>query len=306
MTTHPKASWIAADWGTTNLRIWTLDETGGIMAHRSSDKGMGRLKHQDFEPALIELVEDLLPEGKATPVIVCGMAGSRQGWAEAPYMTAPCAPPSIRNATRVDAADPRLDVRILPGIKQLSPPDVMRGEETQIAGFLADNHDYSGTLCLPGTHTKWVTLNGGRIERFRTFMTGETFALLSKHSVLRHGLSADDLDSTAFAEAAEHSFNAPEALTADLFGVRAAGLVADLGPAQASGRLSGLLIGAELAAVSRDFDLGNTALLGSDKIAGAYHAALSQLGHASRQLDAETITLKGLTLAYSSYEPEHS
>lgn len=88
--------------------------------------------------------------------------------------------------------------------------------------------------------------------------------------------------------------------------MRAAGLVADLGPAQASGRLSGLLIGAELAAVSRDFDLGNTALLGSDKIAGAYRSALTHLGHASRQLDAETITLKGLTLAYSFYEPEHS
>ncbi|TYC75726.1 2-dehydro-3-deoxygalactonokinase [Stappia sp. BW2] len=306
MTTPPKAAWIAADWGTTNLRIWALDETGGILAHRSSDKGMGRLEKQDYEPALIELVADLLKEDVATPVIVCGMAGSRQGWAEAPYMATPCAPPSIRNATRVEAADPRLDVRILPGIKQLTPPDVMRGEETQIAGFLADNPGYTGTLCLPGTHTKWVALKDGRIERFRTFMTGETFALLFSHSVLRHGLSSDDLDNAAFAAAAEHSFHAPEMLTADLFGVRAAGLVADLAPAQASGRLSGLLIGVELAAVSRDFDLGNTALLGSDKIVGAYRAALTQVGYASRQLDAQTITLKGLTLAYSSYEPEHS
>ena len=306
MTTHPKASWIAADWGTTNLRIWALDEAGSILAHRSSDKGMGQLEKQDFEPALLELVDDLLKDGSLTPVIVCGMAGSRQGWSEAPYMTVPCTPPSIRDATSVDASDPRLDVRILPGIKQLSPPDVMRGEETQIAGFLADNQGYTGTLCLPGTHTKWVALKAGRIERFRTFMTGETFALLSRHSVLRHGLSSDELDSSAFVAAAEHSFKQPESLSGDLFGVRAAGLVADFGPAQASGRLSGLLIGAELAAVSRDFDLDGTAVLGSDKIAGAYRAALSHLGHASRQLDAESITLKGLTLSYSSYTPEHS
>lgn len=110
-------------------------------------------------------------------------------------MTVPCAPPSIRNATGVDAADPRLDVLILPGIKQLTPPDVMRGEETQIAGFLADNQNYTGTLCLPGTHTKWVALKDGRIERFRTFMTGETFALLSKH--LSCGTAFPPMTSTA-------------------------------------------------------------------------------------------------------------
>lgn len=45
---------------------------------------MGRLEKQDFEPALIELIADLLKDGEVTPVIVCGMAGSRQGWAEAP------------------------------------------------------------------------------------------------------------------------------------------------------------------------------------------------------------------------------
>lgn len=291
--------WIAADWGTTNLRVWAQDRTGRTLAHRQSDKGMGKLGRLDFEPALLELVADLLPARGKIPVIVCGMAGSRQGWAEAPYKTAPCTPPSVEDATRVETNDPRLDVRILPGIKQMSPSDVMRGEETQIAGFLADNPDYSGTLCLPGTHTKWVALENGRVERFQTFMTGESYALYSGQSVLRHGLSADTLDGAAYEAAVSRLLDKPTRFAAELFGVRAGGLIAGLTPEQASGRLSGILIGAELAAVRDVFDLSDVALLGSDGIAKSYRTALKCLGHDARLLDAGTITLKGLALAYS-------
>ncbi|MBO6929476.1 MAG: 2-dehydro-3-deoxygalactonokinase [Roseibium sp.] len=301
MTAEDKATWIAADWGTTNLRIWALDGTGQVLAHRCSGKGMGTLERNELEPALVELAADLLVEGKRTPVIVCGMAGSRQGWAEAPYLTVPCTPPSLSDATVVAAEDQRLDVRILPGVKQLNPADVMRGEETQIAGFLSENEGYTGTLCLPGTHTKWVTLAAGKIERFRTCMTGETFALMSQNSVLRHGLSEKDLDTAAFEEAVTQIYSAPERLMAELFGIRASGLVAGLSPEAARGRLSGLLIGSELAAVKGDFDLSNVALLGSDAIARAYKGALVRAGHQASLLDADTITLRGLQLAYSSY-----
>jgi 2-dehydro-3-deoxygalactonokinase len=300
MTVQEKATWIAADWGTTNLRIWALDSNGHTIVHRSSDKGMGKLDRQEFESALIELIDDLLIPDDTTPVIVCGMAGSRQGWAEAPYKTVPCVPPSLMEATQVHADDQRLVVRILPGIKQIDPADVMRGEETQIAGFLSENPDYSGTLCLPGTHTKWVALENGRIERFNTCMTGETFALLSKQSVLRHGLSARDLDADAFKDAVSAIFASPQKLSADLFGIRAAGLVGGLSPEAARGRLSGLLIGSEIAAVKDDFDLAKVALLGSDAIAKAYQTGLECLGYSATLLDAESITLRGLELAYSS------
>lgn len=300
MTCETDIAWLAVDWGTTNLRIWAQDSTGRTLAHRQSDKGMGKLAREDFEPALLDLVADFLPANGNLPVIVCGMAGSRQGWAEAPYKTAPCTPPSLEDATLVETADSRLDVRILPGIKQMSPPDVMRGEETQIAGFLAENPGYSGTLCLPGTHTKWVALEDGRVERFQTFMTGESYALYSGHSVLRHGLSADTLDAAAYEDAVTHLLEQPTRFAAELFGIRAGGLIAGLTPEQASGRLSGILIGAELAAVRDVFDLSDVALLGSDGIARSYQAALRCLGRDARLLDAGTITLKGLALAYSS------
>jgi len=299
MTSETDIVWIAVDWGTTNLRAWLQDGTGQPPIHRQSDKGMGKLARQDFEPALLEQIADLLPADRKTPVIVCGMAGSRQGWAEAPYKTAPCTPPSLEDATHVETADTRIDVRILPGIKQMTPPDVMRGEETQIAGFLAENPGYSGTLCLPGTHTKWVALENGRVERFQTFMTGESYALYSGQSVLRHGLSADTLDAVAYEEAVTRLLEKPTRFAAELFGVRAGGLIADLTPEQASGRLSGILIGAELAAVRDVFDLSDVVLLGSDGIARSYQTALKCMGHDARLLDAGTITLEGLALAYS-------
>lgn len=300
-----KSSWIAADWGTTNLRIWGLDANGDILAHRSSDQGMGKLGPDGFEPALLALVCDLLPEGAVTPVIICGMAGSRQGWAEAPYKPVPCPPPGLNDATAVASQDPRLDVRILPGIKQSDPNDVMRGEETQIAGFLAGRREFTGLICLPGTHTKWVLVEGGQIVRFRTCMSGETFALLGKKSVLRHSLPPDDLDNdfdkAAFRKAVEEIMARPQRLAGELFGVRANSLLDGQSPAAASGRLSGLLIGGELAAMASQFDLSQTVLLGSNRIANLYAQALETQGHKSELVDADAITLNGLRIAYQCY-----
>ena len=87
-------------------------------------------------------------------------------------------------STKPPTADPRLDVHILPGLSQAEPPDVMRGEETQIAGMLAATPDFDGLVCLPGTHTKWARVSEGRVTDFRTAMTGELFALVSGHSTL--------------------------------------------------------------------------------------------------------------------------
>ena len=118
-----------------------------------------KLDRAGFEPALLELVGDWLPRDRQTPVIACGMVGARQGWVEVPYRQAPCKPVFFDTFGRPETSDPRLTVMILAGIKQIEPaPDVMRGEETQIAGFLLDDPRFEGVLCLPGTHTKWVRI----------------------------------------------------------------------------------------------------------------------------------------------------
>ncbi|WP_150522527.1 2-dehydro-3-deoxygalactonokinase [Roseibium sediminis] len=295
------ATWLAVDWGTSSLRVWALAADGDVLAYRTSDKGMGTLAVAEFEPALLELTHDLLPDQGKTPVIVCGMAGARQGWAEAPYVATPCPPPGIANATKVAGTDPRLDVRILPGIKQITPPDVMRGEETQIAGFLKTEAGFTGVLCLPGTHTKWAVLEKGSVQSFRTFMTGELFSLISKQSVLKHSVNSQDLDQTAFSSAVQRISAHPQDLTADLFSLRAASLIAGQTPAEARGRLSGFLIGAEVTAMLESLGAGEIVILGDDAISAAYQSALAILGHKARLADARTITLLGLQMAYETY-----
>ena len=133
----------------------------------------------------------------------------RQGWIEAPYATVPCAALTPGRLVRPQLVDARLSVHVVPGLKQETPADVMRGEETQIAGFLAQEPQFDGVLCLPGTHTKWVRVSAGEVVSFQTFMTGEMFALLSGQSVLRHGTAGDGWDAAAFAAGLDQALSRP-------------------------------------------------------------------------------------------------
>ncbi|MGR3503125.1 2-dehydro-3-deoxygalactonokinase [Pseudaestuariivita sp.] len=290
----------AADWGTTHLRLWALDAAEAVLWERDSDEGMGKLAPGGaFESALLRAIGGDMPEAGTVPVIICGMAGARQGWAEAPYATTPCETPSAADATRVATASERLRVFILPGVKQQSPADVMRGEETQIAGLLAREPEFDGVVCLPGTHTKWARISAREIVSFQTFMTGEMFDLLSRQSVLRHGLG-EGWDADAFLTAVSDTMARPAGMSAHLFGIRSSGLLAGLAPAAARSRLSGLLIGAELAG-ARPYWLGQrVAILGADGIGDAYETALKAQGAEVERVDATHLTLDGLRAAWTA------
>ncbi|MEM9970139.1 MAG: 2-dehydro-3-deoxygalactonokinase [Pseudomonadota bacterium] len=290
--------WIAVDWGTSNLRAWAM-QGGDPLDEASSDRGMGTLTRDAFEPALLDLIAPWLAAPKTT-VVACGMVGSRQGWAEAAYGAAPCGPLGA-NLTRPRVESDRIAVHIVPGIKQPSPPDVMRGEETQIAGFLRALPGFDGVLCMPGTHTKWVQISAGEIVSFRTFMTGEMFALLSESSVLRHSVRAGWQDD-AFGEAVSDALSKPEAMAARLFEIRADDLLNAPGEGAAKARLSGLLIGAELAA-ARPYWLGQrVALIGAGTLSDLYAAALAPQGVVADKADVTACTLAGLHAAYTTLE----
>lgn len=289
--------WIAADWGTSQLRVFAMGAEG-IAEERSSARGMGSLTPAEFEPALLELIGEWLGAGEMQ-IVVCGMAGARQGWAEAPYRKVPCAPVAKGAFTVPPLTDPRLKVQILPGLSQARPADVMRGEETQIAGALALHPGFDGVICLPGTHSKWARISAGEVTAFQTFMTGELFALLSSQSVLRHGMGGPDAgpDDAAFAEGLAEALANPARLTARLFALRAEGLLEGLAPAAARARLSGLLIGTELAA-SRHWWLGaDIMIIGAPALAASYGAALQTEGAAARIVDARACTIAGLAAA---------
>jgi 2-dehydro-3-deoxygalactonokinase len=292
MSETVKPAWIAVDWGTSNLRVWAMSGDGKVLAEASSEDGMGKLARDGFEPALLRLIGSWL-DGRP-PVVACGMVGSRQGWCEAPYRTVPCTPVDRSALVLAPATDPRLRVMIAPGLKQAQPADVMRGEETQIAGALRLMPDYDGVLCLPGTHSKWVHVSAGEVVSFQTFMTGEMFALLSEASVLRHGMQGDGWDSAAFDAAVLDALSRPERLGARLFSLRAEGLIAGLTPGAAKARLSGLLIGTELAA-AKPYWLGQkVTLIGAEKLSSAYAAALAAQGVEAARLSASDCTLAGL------------
>ncbi len=293
-----QVSWIAVDWGTTNLRVWGVNGKGEKVYSASSENGMGKLASHEFEPALLELIEPWLSDNRAIPVIACGMVGSSQGWVEASYRSVPCEPLSVQETASPETTDSRILVRIIPGLKQTKPNfDVMRGEETQIAGFLSLSSDFDGVVCLPGTHTKWVRVSAGEIVSFQSFMTGEIHQLLSLQSVLRHSLQAKGWSKTEFAFAVDAIISKPESVASRLFSIRATSLIAGLSPEGAAGRLTGTLIGAELAA-SRPYWLGqNVVIIGSSDASATYAEGLRLVGHAPRVQDAAPVTLIGLNSA---------
>lgn len=297
--TMKNLNWIAADWGTSHLRLWLMDEQDKVLHHVSSDRGMSTLTPDQYESTLIDLIGDALPAQGRIPVVCCGMAGSRQGWLEAPYAKVPCAPPSIGEATQVPTDDSRLSVYILPGIMQLPVADVMRGEETQIAGFLSKNPEFDGVICLPGTHCKWAHISAGEVVSFRTFMTGELFALICNTSVLRHSVNEDGWDTKAFETAVSDAISRPSAVSGNLFSIRAESLLCDLDSAAARSRISGMLIGIELAA-ARPYWLGqDVVIVGESGIATAYSTALAQQGAMARSVTAEDMTINGLSAAHA-------
>lgn len=295
-----QAEWIAVDWGTTHLRAWSMSGTE-VLDKTSSDAGMNCLSPSEFEPALLSLIADWLPAARSTQVLCCGMVGSRQGWTEAPYRPVPCVP-SDSALVHVPTQDARINVHILPGLSQSKPADVMRGEETQITGFINLNPGWDGVLCLPGTHSKWVHISAGEVVSFQTFLTGEMFALLADHSVLRHSVASPDWDAPAFAVAVSDAMSRPEQIAARLFRLRADDLLNQTSNAAARATLSGLLIGAELAA-TKPYWLGQqVGVIGADALARAYTKALEAQGVAVTLAKGDAMTLAGLVAARRTLE----
>lgn len=295
--TNIAPSWIAVDWGTTHLRAWAMSDAGKILALATSDKGMSTLPATQFEPALLGVISDWLISDATTPVVACGMVGSRQGWVEAPYQSVPCAPISGSPFACAPTNDRRVQVQVVPGIKQTSPADVMRGEETQIAGLLAHDPEFDGVACLPGTHTKWARISAGEVVSFSTYLTGELFSLLSSKSVLRHSVAKTGWDAGAFKAAIDDAITKPSAIAARLFSLRAEALISSLSPETARACLSGYLIGLELGA-ARPYWLGQkVVIIGEEKISDAYRAALSTQGCPSEIYDTTLMTIAGLLSA---------
>lgn len=286
------------DWGTSGFRLWLTTRDGTVLGERKSRQGMTVAAEEGFAAVLANHLA-ALSAPIDLPVIICGMAGAKQGWKEAGYADVPTALDGLAAmAVRID--DPSRDIRILPGLAQrkADTPDVMRGEETQLIGALADAGAGTHRVCMPGTHSKWVTLTDGVVTGFSTYMTGETFAALSEHTILKHALAGAngvDATSSAFAEALQSAFEAPGLATNLMFTIRARGLLFAADAAQSAARLSGTLIGLELAGALKGVGSGDSILLVAEgRLADLYRSAFHHLGRSPRLIDADRAVLSGL------------
>lgn len=291
----PQAFCAGVDWGSTNLRIRILDREGTVLDTFSGSEGLIHLPDRDFAGTLERRLAGL-GAGPSLPVVICGMAGSRQGWREVPYLEVPAGLSDIPGAAlKLDGIE--RSVHILPGLAQRAPSaDVMRGEETQLLG-LSLEREMDGVVCMPGTHSKWVMMRGGRIESFATFMTGEVFAVMAKHSLLRFSVdeaAAEPWARAAFADAVAATFEHPERFGGALFSIRTEGLLNGEAAADATARLSGLCVGLELAGARRFLSSGPIEIVASGVHAGLYRKAFDMLGLPFNVTDASEASRMGL------------
>ncbi|MEM1365887.1 MAG: 2-dehydro-3-deoxygalactonokinase [Pseudomonadota bacterium] len=308
-------AWLAVDWGTSNLRVWAMADDGSVLDAMTSDRGMSGLTSDQYEDVLVKLAGSHIQSAAAhtpLPVIICGMAGSRSGWSDAGYIDAPVHVGALSGSgVSVSTKDERIAVRILPGLRQMDPPDVMRGEETQLAGFAASHPTFRGQVCLPGTHSKWVRFENGHISQCQTVMTGEFFALLAEQSILSHSIASlgdisGDLPKGAFLEGVELGYESAGGAFAHLFALRAGDLVGDdRNGTQRLALLSGLLVGSEFAAVGPN-SAAPIMVIGSQKLGSLYQRAAAHLGFEADFLSGADLVLTGLSQARDKFQPSGS
>ena len=286
-------SWIAVDWGTSSFRAYLI-KNNKVLDQVISKDGMKFVKQNNFEISFIKLIEKWFVPNKKILVLASGMLGSRQGWAEAPYENVPCNLDKLKFISPL-TKDNRFELKIYSGVAQNNPPDVMRGEETQVAGFFYENSNFIGSICLPGTHSKWINVNKSRIENFKTYMTGELFEVISQNTVLIHSLNCKEIDKLEFLKSVDLIIEKPEAFSGMLFQLRADDLINNQLCIKSRSRLSGYLLGLELAGSIDSWNKKDVVIIGNQELTELYSDALNNKVSSLKQCNSEEMILKGLT-----------
>jgi 2-dehydro-3-deoxygalactonokinase len=276
--------YIAVDWGTTNRRAYLIDASGKCTQEFEDGKGVLSVPPGGFPDAVAEIRQRLGDK----PLLLAGMVGSNRGWKEAPYVPCPAGIDEV--AAKLAWTGER--EAIVPGVSYIGDgrADVMRGEEVQLLGGVADP---DALVCHPGTHNKWALLRHGKIHVFRTVMTGELFSLLKEHSILADLLHEPVEVNDAFQRGVRQSME-QETLPADLFGVRAGVLLGQDKKEDAASYTSGLLIGTDVRiGLSKPFG-AQILVMGRPELTRLYAAAVTQHGREAIELDGERCFLAGI------------
>jgi 2-dehydro-3-deoxygalactonokinase len=277
---------IGVDWGTTSFRAFRMTNDGTIRDRRIALKGILNIPDNRFADTLREEIGPWLAAGE-NHVLLSGMIGSRQGWKEAPYVACPAGAPEIAAALTEIEFDWG-QVKLVPGLSghdEAGVAEVMRGEETQVFGVLTAMGG-SGLACLPGTHSKWVRVENGRIIGFTTHMTGEVFGALRGHTILGRMMRDGPSNGAPFDEGVRRAGD-PGGLLHHIFGARAEVLAGRLAETDAAPYLSGILIGHEVRAALGQRQGQVVHVIGSPELAALYGRAISAHGGFAERHDGE-------------------
>lgn len=281
---------IGLDWGSTALRAWLIDAAGQVLEERTADgRGASTLHgHDAFAAAFDDVTASWCAVHPHLPVLACGMVGSTHGWLDVPYVACPAGADALAAAIVRVPDGPH----IVPGLMSDAPPlppDLMRGEETQILGALCDASLHSAScIVLPGTHSKWAQVDAGRITGFSTYMTGELYAVLRQASVLGRLMpDAARPNDAAFTQGLDAVlYHGDLGLSHQLFAARTLGVTGRMAPDGLADYLSGLLIGHELRAAlpwraRAGLGAAPLALVGAPTLCARYAQALGHFGAAA-------------------------
>ena len=264
---------------------------GRSLERRSFPSGVLLVEDGRFAETLLSLVGDWLAAGESR-ILLCGMVGSRQGWAEAKYLSCPVGIADLAKSV-IRLPFDGAEVLLIPGVigqDSYGIPEVMRGEETEAMGVL-DACGGAGLVCFPGTHSKWIHLKDGTIVSFITCMTGEVFAVLRKCTILARIMTSDAaLDRAAFLRGVARSADSG-GLLHHLFSVRTLALTDQLKEEASESYLSGLLIGHEVRGVMPAG--AHVHLVGAGHLCSLYALAIEACGGSST-LEDQDAAARGL------------
>jgi 2-dehydro-3-deoxygalactonokinase len=283
---------IALDWGTTSFRAYSATSDGVVIDTVSSSDGILSVSDGNFD----EILErNIGTWDRALPVLAAGMITSRQGWIELPYVACPAGPAELARALHTHISRRGRSVSFSTGLSYRSGdgiPDVMRSEETQVFGSM--DGDSTSCFVTPGTHSKWIAVDGGGISSFTTYVTGEVFAALKSHTILGRMVKDGPENEEAFARGVRSALGDPAGFLHRIFSARSLALFGELAAEDISSYLSGQVIGSELAHALRTHDgASGYVVLASETIGQRYIKALEVAGRRARPGDRHAI-VKGL------------
>ncbi|MEX0280910.1 MAG: 2-dehydro-3-deoxygalactonokinase [Arenibacterium sp.] len=274
---------IGIDWGTSSLRAFLIGAQGEVLDGISSPEGIMQVAGQTYEAVLDRLIGPWIA-GRTLPILASGMITSRNGWVETSYAQMPLGACGLAKALVPHEAESGTRIHFVTGAstEHAGGPDVMRGEETQIIGASALGLS-EGTFVMPGTHSKWVEVADGKIVDFSTYMTGEIFAALKEHTILGTLMQDDAFNEDAFEMGVKAGLEGASNLLHNLFHVRTLPLMGKIPNDATSDYMSGLLIGAEIAAAMAEAgDMGSVTIVGRNDLSNRYEIALRIAGVESR------------------------